>query len=376
MQLCFIESNIDFFACFKYHLFIMKIQEKTKLSHLTTIKLGGEASKFVECISSKDILEALKYAKENKLKVWILGGGSNTIFSDKGFDGLVLKMDLKGMEFKETGDSVIATSASGENWDEFVSMCVRKGLAGVEALSGIPGSVGATPIQNVGAYGAEVGDTISLVKAIDRDTLEEVEFTNEECMFKYRTSRFKKADKDKYIITSVEFRLIKEGAPAIRYPQLQKKVAEKYGDDIGAGRDALKAVREIVLGLRRGKSMVIDELDPNSQSCGSFFTNPILSPDEFRLLEQKFRSADGEGEIPTFPEGPEDVKVPAAWLIEQSGFEKGFKHKGSAISENHNLALVNHGEITSDVLELADLIQEKVLQKFGVELEKEPIVVE
>jgi len=354
----------------------MQLQEKTKLSNLTTIKLGGEASKFVECNNSKDILGALKYAKENNLKVWILGGGSNTIFSDKGFDGVVLKMDLKGVEFKGSGDSVIAKAGAGENWDEFVSLCARKGLAGVEALSGIPGSVGAAPIQNIGAYGAEVGDTISCVKAIDRETLEEVEFANDECMFKYRNSRFKKADKNRYIITSVEFRLIKEGAPIIRYPELQKQVAEKFGDELGAGGEAIRAVREIILKLRKNKSMVVDDDDPNSQSCGSFFTNPILSHDEFRLLEQKFRNADGEGEIPTFPVEGEDVKVPAAWLIEESGFEKGFKHKGAGISEKHTLALVNYGEKTSDILELADLIQNKVLQKFGVELEKEPIVVE
>jgi len=354
----------------------MKTQGKIKLANLTTIKLGGEANQFVECISSKDILDALKYAKENNLKIWILGGGSNTIFPDKGFNGLVIKVKLKGMEFKGSGDSVIATAGAGENWDEFVSFCTRKGLAGIEALSGIPGNVGAAPIQNIGAYGAEVGDTISCVKAIDRETLEEVEFANDECMFKYRNSRFKKADKDRYIIISVEFRLIKEGVPIIRYPQLQKQVAEKFGDELGSGGEAIRAVREIVLKLRKNKSMVVDNDDPNSQSCGSFFTNPILSHDEFRLLEQKFRAADGEGEIPTFPAEDEDVKVPAAWLIEQAGFEKGFKHKGAGISEKHTLALVNYGGKTSDILELADLIQNKVLQKFGVELEKEPVVVE
>ena len=354
----------------------MKLQEEAKLSDFTTIKLGGTAEKFCDCATSEEITKALQHAKEHNLKVCILGGGSNTIFHDSGFKGLVIRINIKGVEFNQSGDAVIAAVAAGEDWDEFVAQCARKGLAGVEALSGIPGLVGAAPIQNIGAYGQEVSDTISKVKAIDRESLKEVEFTNEECVFGYRTSRFKKADKDRFIITSVEFRLIRDGAPIIRYPELQKKVAEKFGDDIGVGRPALRAVREIVLGLRRSKSMVLDEHDPNSQSCGSFFTNPILSPDEFRLLEQRFRSTGGEGEIPTFRAGGDDVKVPAAWLIEQAEFEKGHKHKGAAISEKHTLALVNKGGNTKDLLELAELIQKKVLRKFGVELEREPIVVE
>ncbi|MAG28839.1 UDP-N-acetylmuramate dehydrogenase [bacterium] len=339
----------------------MKIQEKTNLSEHTSIKLGGNAKHFVICSSVDEIQEALEYAKENNFKTCILAGGSNTIFPDIGFDGLVIKMDLRGVSF----ESDMVTAAAGENWDDLVEECVKKGLAGIEALSGIPGSVGATPIQNVGAYGQEVSDVIINVRAIDRETLKEVEFKNRECEFGYRTSRFKTKDKDKYIITEVQYQLKKDANPKIEYDQLKQKLEELFG----ASDADLNQVREAVLELRKGKSMLIDPKDPNTQSAGSFFTNPILSKEEFNQLQEKV-----DENIPSFPDG-DNIKVPAAWLVEQAGFKKGHTHKGAATSENHSLALVNRGGTTSDILELAEKIQKSIKEKFNIDLEIEPNIV-
>jgi len=349
----------------------MKIKEKTKLADFTTIKLGGEAKEFVECKSVDEIKEALLYAKENKLNTCILSGGSNIIFSDEGFDGLVIKMDLKGVTFDDKGGYVFVCAKAGENWDDLVKQSVKKGLAGIEVLSGIPGSVGATPVQNVGAYGQEVGEAIEKVYVLDKETLEEKEFFSKDCKFSYRTSRFKEEDKGKYIITEVVYRLIKNGNPQLGYPELERKIEEKFGH--GAN---LSQVRELVLELRRSKSMVIDKKDPNSVSSGSFFMNPILEHKEFEELQRRNRAKKGFENVPFFETCNCKIKVPAAWLIEQAGFTKGYQKGNAAISENHCLALVNHGGTTYDIMRLAGEIQYKVKGKFGIELEIEPNIVE
>jgi UDP-N-acetylmuramate dehydrogenase len=343
----------------------MKIHKKTNLSDLTTIKLGGEAKLYVECNSVEHIQESLNYVKDNNLSTCILAGGSNIIFPDKGFDGLVIKIDLKGVEFKDKEDTVLVTASAGENWDMLVQEAIKKNLTGIESLSGIPGSVGATPIQNVGAYGQEVSDVIVEVHAIDRKTTKEIVFANKECEFGYRTSRFKTIDKGKYIVTKVVYELHKNAKPKIEYDQLKQKLKQVFGTI-----DVTNAqVREAVLELRKQKSMIIDPIDPNSRSVGSFFTNPVVSIQHYKKLKRNINK-----DIPAYKDN-DMVKIPAAWLIEQAGFRKGLKYKQAAISENHSLALVNRGTSTKDILDLAYIIQQGVYTMFGIKMEFEPEII-
>jgi UDP-N-acetylmuramate dehydrogenase len=347
---------------------MINISENITLSKFTSIKLGGASRFFFECKTERDLVECLDYAKTNTLKVQILGGGSNTIFSDEGFDGLVVKIGLKGINIhNDFKDNVIMKVAAGEEWDDFVRYCVNNNFTGVECLSGIPGSVGATPIQNVGAYGQEVKDTIIFVKAIDRETYKPTMFSNEDCLFGYRSSRFKTIDKEKYIVTEVLFKLRKDGKPEIKYPELEKYLKSKNENSF-----YLKDVRNAVLELRRKKAMVIDENEPDSVSCGSFFVNPILNEKEFNTFCEKL-NLDSDSVPNYLSEG--GVKLSAAWLIESAGFKKGYLKNGVGISSKHSLALVNRGGTTKDLLNLAEEIQMKVFEKFGIVLVKEPEVI-
>jgi len=344
----------------------MEIQNNIPLANLTTIGLGGKAQYFVACESIAEIQEALAYAKEHNLDVHVLGGGSNTVFPDHDFEKLVLKISLKGVEYAEGDGYVDVTAAAGEDWDSLVSACVAKGLAGIETLSGIPGSVGATPIQNVGAYGSEVADVIVAVATLDIEANEIRHFENEECAFGYRTSRFKTTDKGKYIVTGVTYRLTPNGEPKITYPEL----AATVGENVGSGVDALIKVRETVLALRRKKSMVLDPNDPDSRSCGSFFTNPLVSPEQLVAIQEKYP------EVPHFSSGQKE-KILAAWLIEHAGWKKGQEYKGIHISNKHALALVSTEQGNAeDLLAFARQIQESVKEKFGIALQCEPEVIE
>lgn len=354
----------------------MTIEQNISLASYTTIGLGGEAEYFALCQSISDIKEALKFAHGKNLPIFVLGGGSNTVFAGGTVKQLVLKIDLRGIKFTQQDDSVLVEAAAGESWDELVKTCVDKGLAGVECLSGIPGSVGATPVQNVGAYGCEVGETINLVKAIDRENSEEVEFRNADCGFSYRQSRFKTSDAGRYIITSVVYKLQPDGEPKVLYPELQKRMAVKLsGQPLGRGSKALQTVRQTVLELRSQKSMLAKKDDPNARSVGSFFTNPTLTAQEFAGLKERWSAQGGAGEVPSFLAG-DKIKVPAGWLIEQAGWRKGYTENGAGISEKHALALVNRGGTSEALLALAEKIQKSVFDKFGVKLEREPIVVE
>jgi UDP-N-acetylmuramate dehydrogenase len=344
------------------------IQINQRLASHTTIQLGGPARYFAACRTLEEIRYALRWAAAEKLPVQVLGGGSNVLFADEGYAGLVLKVELAELSFTEEEGAVLVEAAAGQPWDGLVAECVGRGLAGIECLSGIPGLVGATPIQNVGAYGQEVKDTILEVRGLDRRTLEPVKWRNEECGFAYRQSHFKGAQKDRYLITQVAYRLEPEGAPQIRYTELRRQL--EAAGNLGRGRAGLEAVREAVLRLRRKKSMVLDPRDPNSRSVGSFFLNPVLN--EAQL--QQFKTRLGDLEPPTFP-APEGTKVPAAWLIEQVGFPKGYRRQGAGISANHTLALVNCGGNTRQVLELAEEIRAGVRARFGIALELEPVVV-
>lgn len=333
------------------------LRENIALASLTTMGLGGPARYFAECTTLPDMRTCLMWALGEGLPVQVIGGGSNVLFADAGYRGLVLKMGFTGMTF--SGDTVEV--AAGEDWDGFVQCCVERGLAGVECLSGIPGSVGGTPIQNVGAYGQEVKDTIVEVRALDRLTLSETSFAPAECDFAYRQSRFKGANGERFIVTSVTYRLDPSGQPQIRYPELRRHLTD--------AQPTLAAVRDAVLGLRRSKSMVIDPQDPNARSVGSFFLNPVISAAAFAALQDRYPS------IPHFPDAA-GVKVPAAWLVEQAGFHKGLQRGGVGISERHALALVNRGGTTRQVLALAGEIRDAVEQTFGIRLVQEPVLAE
>jgi UDP-N-acetylmuramate dehydrogenase len=347
----------------------MTILNDIALAQYTTLGLGGTARHFAHCASLVDIREAFHFAAAQSLKVFVLGGGSNVIVADEGFDGLVIHIALRGISTATTPDGVQVTAAAGEPWDPFVEYCVRHAYTGVECLSGIPGLVGATPIQNVGAYGQEVRDTITAVEVLDRHSGAVTTLANRDCAFGYRQSRFKGTDADRFVVTAVTFLLQPNAPPVMRYPELQKAVAAS-----GVGQPTLANVRDGVLALRRGKSMVLDPDDPHSRSVGSFFTNPIITPNELERVRRRWQQTGSTDIVPSFPSG-DLMKIPAAWLVEHAGFPKGYRLGNVGVSAHHSLALVNYGGTTLQLLNLAHRIQNAVRERFGITLEREPVVV-
>ena len=347
----------------------MQLREQVPLAPYTTLGLGGKARYFVECGSEDEVRAALSYAAERRLPVYVLGGGSNVVFLDSGFPGLVLRVTIGGMELRDEPSPQVRAGA-GVDWDTLVQAVVQRGWTGVECLSGIPGTVGGTPIQNVGAYGQEIAETLVSVTCLDRTTLERRTFSARDCAFGYRDSRFKRQDRERYVVLEVTLRLARDQRPRIRYPELQRAVAELGGLDAVAPGHAVRLVREAVLALRRRKSMVLDPADPNTRSVGSFFTNPVLPAAAFADLERRCK------EIPSFP-ADGGVKVPAAWLVEQAGFPKGYRRGagGAGISAHHALALVNLGGSSADLLALAEEVRAGVEKQFGIRLAYEPEVV-
>ncbi len=340
----------------------MQLQENVSLAPLTTIGIGGPARFFFRVHNVDEVVEALEWARARETPVFFLGGGSNLLIADAGFPGLVVQLDLRGITMEsEKGGHAMLKVAAGEPWDKFVKFAVRKELAGLECLSGIPGSTGATPIQNVGAYGQEVSETIARVEALDRTTGRVTWFTNDECRFGYRSSLFKNIERERYVVLSVTFRLRRNGAATLKYPELQKYVAER-----GIALDDLAGVREAVIAIRKRKGMVLDKRDPDTRSDGSFFMNPILTAEQYAAF------AAIAPEAPHFPAGDE-VKLSAAWLIEHAGFHKGFTHGKVGLSSKHTLAIVNRGSGTAaEVVELVEMIQGKVREQFGIEIHPEP----
>ncbi len=339
----------------------LNVQQDVPLAPLTTIGIGGEADFFVEAGSVDDVMAALDWAGENDQPVFVLGGGSNLLISDEGFRGLVLHLALRGIVVEAEDEYATVKVAAGEPWDPFVEMAVRNRWAGIECLSGIPGSTGATPIQNVGAYGQDVSETITRVEALDRRDGRVRSFTSEECRFGYRSSLFKNYERDRYIVLSVSFRLRIGGPAAVRYPELQRYLEER-----DASLHDLPTVRDAVIAIRKRKGMVIDPADPDSRSDGSFFMNPVLPAGDFE-------SFPGRETAPHFPSPEGTVKLSAAWLIEQAGFGKGFVHGKVGLSSRHTLALINRGGGTArEVVELVRMIQKGVREKFGVEIHPEP----
>ena len=351
------------------------LREQEPLAQHTTLGLGGPARYFHECTTEAELREALTWARERRLRVQIMGGGSNLVVVDAGFPGLVLKLAIGGIALRETTQGVELTAAAGVEWDALVRQVVERGWTGIECLSGIPGTVGATPIQNVGAYGQEIAETLVSVRCLERAGLTEVVFPRDQCEFAYRSSRFKSRDHDHYIVLDITLRLYRDRLPQLRYAELAQAVRHHGELERLAPADAVSVVRNTVLELRRRKSMVLDPTDPNGRSVGSFFMNPVLSADAFERLVHRWGAA-GEGDgIPTFPADGR-VKVPAAWLIEHAGFGRGYRRGGVGISTRHALALVNHGGTTAELLALAQAIERAVYERFGVRLEREPVVVE
>src|SRR5438046_5464890 len=264
----------------------LQLREQVPPAPYTTLGLGGEARYFVECGSEEAVRAAVTTAADGRLPVYVLGGGSNVVFLDSGFPGLVLRITIGGVEFRD-GESPEVRAGAGVDWDGLVQAVVARGWTGVECLSGIPGTVGGTPIQNVGAYGQEIAESLVSVECLERTTLGRRAFTARECAFGYRDSRFKRADRGRYVVLEVALRLARDQTPRIRYPELQRAVAGVGGVDTVTTGEAVRLVRQAVLGLRRGKSMVLDPADPNTRSVGSFFTNPVLSVAAFPALERR-----------------------------------------------------------------------------------------
>jgi len=353
---------------------VLDVRQDVPLAPLSTLGVGGPARHYVEARDTETLREGLRWAAERGLPVFVLGGGSNVVIADEGFAGLVVHVRLHGIEATAAEGHVDVRAGAGEEWDPLVQLTVERGWAGLECLSGIPGRVGATPIQNVGAYGQDVSATITEVEALDLQTASTVTFSNEQCRFAYRDSRFKREDRGRYLVLAVTFRLQPGGAPAIRYAELERALADR-----GGAAASLPDVRQTVIAIRRRKSMVIDPGDPNRRSVGSFFMNPIV-PEAARTRVQDALRAEGrtpEAEaMPSWPAGDGRVKLSAAWLIERAGIHRGYRKGNVGISTNHTLAIVNCGDGTArEVVELAREVRGRVRERFDVTLEPEPVVV-
>ena len=346
----------------------MHMLENQPLAPFTTFGIGGPARCFVTAASEDEIAEAAAWARNHGTALFVLGGGSNLLVSDAGFDGLVLHVDLRGIETTEDSGQTIYRVAAGEDWDGFVERAVRENCAGVECLAGIPGTVGATPVQNVGAYGQEVASVIELVRTFDLEQRIFVEFTAAECGFEYRRSRFNSTDRGRYIVTRVDYRLTPGGAPTLRYADLQRAIQE--GSEDGSD-PSLVAVAAAVRHVRQSKGMLLVEGDLDCHSAGSFFKNPVVTEEQLHQIVLR-----NTKEPPRFPAGPGQVKLPAAWLIEQAGFPKGYRLGAAGISTRHTLALINRGGATAEeIIALASEIAAAVEAQFGIKLEMEPVMV-
>jgi UDP-N-acetylmuramate dehydrogenase len=357
----------------------IEIRDDVPLGPLTTLELGGRARHFVDAADEAAVVEALRWADARGLPILILGGGSNLVVADAGFAGLAVRIGTRGRRFHPTSMStptptsgeVALTAAAGEPWDDLVAETVTRDLAGLECLSGIPGLVGATPIQNVGAYGQEVADTIRGVRVVERGSWRVRDLAPADCAFGYRDSLFKR-DPMRFVVLAVTFGLRPGGAPTVRYRELGDALA-------GRKKPTLADARSVVLALRRKKSMLITADDPNRRSVGSFFMNPVLD-DAGAAAVAACAVAEGEvaaaGEMPSWPAGQGHVKLSAAWLIERSGWPRGLRRGVVGISGAHTLALVHHGGgTTAALVALAREIRDAVRTRFGVTLVPEPTFV-
>jgi len=348
----------------------MLVQENVALAPLTTIKIGGPARFFVEARSTGEVREAVAFAGARELPLFVLGGGSNLVVADAGWPGLVLKVAISGIERTGSGEDgkALFDVGAGESWDRFASHAVTAQCAGVECLSGIPGSVGGTPVQNVGAYGQEVSETIASVQVLDLKDGRVRELCAEACGFSYRTSIFNTTQRGRFIILRVTYALTPGGEPRVSYADLKRHFE---------GRETapnLAETREAVRHIRARKGMLIVAGDDDCQSAGSFFKNPVLSEEQHEELKKR-ASARGL-HVPSYPALELRNKVSAAWLLEHSGFTRGYGFGHAGISRKHALAIVNRGGATaSEVIALEEQIQHRVEEIWGVRLEPEPVMV-
>lgn len=346
----------------------MQIEENIALAPLTTLRVGGSARYFVCAGSVEDVEAAVTFAEEKSLPLFVLGGGSNVLISDEGFAGLVLQIGISGIDHTHERETIRLIVGAGEDWNALVAFCVTRHLSGLECLSGIPGTVGATPVQNVGAYGQEVSQTIASVLVFDLSRKEVREMDAADCEFGYRSSIFNTRERGRYIILRVTYEVRAGGAPNLSYADLQKYFAGRSEPP------TLAEVREAVLKTRASKGMLITAGDPDSCSAGSFFKNPVLTQSQFDELGA--RAQERKLNVPSYPALSRLKKISAAWLVENSGFAKGYIKGRAGISSKHALALVNRGGATAaEIIALRDEIQQRVEQQWGIKLEPEPVLV-
>lgn len=344
----------------------MVFQQSVPLAPYTTLQIGGPALLFCEATTEDDVVAAANYAREHGLTLFVLGGGSNVLIDDTGFAGLTMRVRLAGLSESRDKDDILLEAGAGEDWNEIVRYAVDRGYAGIECLAGIPGSVGGTPVQNVGAYGQEVAETIVRVRAFDLVQRKFVELDRETCRFAYRRSLFNTEARGRYIVTAVTYRLRPGGEPALRYADLKR-----HFDGQGAAptlRDVYDAVRRI----RESKGMLAGQGGADGRSAGSFFKNPVVPAET--LPDLAARADCTVNSVPRYPAADGFVKLPAAWLVERAGFHKGFAMGRVGISSRHTLALVNLGGATAvELLALRDHVVAGVEKRFGVRLEQEPV---
>lgn len=347
-----------------------ELQENIPLAPLTTFKTGGPARYFIDARTEADVVAGVTFATEKNLPLFVLGGGSNIVVADQGWPGLVLKISIPGMQLLEEPGSWTLCAGAGENWDAVVALAVSHNCAGIECLSGIPGTAGGTPVQNVGAYGQEVAETITSVRVLEIATGKILELSATECAFSYRTSIFNSTERGRYIVLQVTYKLIPDGLPRIEYADLKKHFAGF------SGTPGLQQTRDAVRAIRHTKAMLIVEGDEDCRSAGSFFKNPLVSPaGALRIEELAGQRVPGK-KIPRYPGENGTVKLGAAWLVEQAGFQKGYARGAAAISRKHTLAIVNRGGAkAADILALKDEIQQRVFDVWGVRLVPEPVFV-
>ncbi len=343
----------------------LRPREHVPLAPYCTLGVGGPARYFVDVRDATMVQAALAWARRRGLAMRVIGGGSNLLVADEGVEALVVRIGLRGVTARRRGPHVVVTAAAGEPWDALVGRAVERGWAGLECLSGIPGSVGATPIQNVGAYGQEVSETLVYVRALDTRDGTVLTLSNRDCRFTYRDSVFKSGEPERWVVLAVQYRLRPGGAPSVRYAELARHLGAR-----GAAAPSLADVRASVLDIRRSKSMVIEPDDENRRSCGSFFTNPIVTAAE----AAKVQALTGDAAMPQWTQTDGRVKLAAGWLIERAGFSRGLRDGPVGLSTRHALAIVAHeGAKARDVARFARRVQATVAERFGVRLIPEPV---
>jgi UDP-N-acetylmuramate dehydrogenase len=345
----------------------MQFLEQVPLAPYTTFQIGGPARWFAEVASEDDIAAGVAFATERHLPLFILGGGSNLLVSDAGFPGLVLRIALQGIASTHQDDRFIVSAAAGEDWDGLVAYAVAANAAGVECLSGIPGTVGGTPVQNVGAYGQEVSQTIVTVRAFDRKTLRFIDLPAADCGFSYRRSIFNSTQRERYVVSRVDYALRKDAPANIVYADLTRYFAARNG-----AAPTLSEVREAVRSIRAQKGMLLVPGDADCRSAGSFFKNPVVPVTVLDSLAQELGI--GKRSIPAYPAQDSQVKLSAAWLIERAGYPKGYALGNAGISSRHTLALINRGGASAaEVTTLRDRVTDTIASRFGIRLEPEPV---